>query len=67
MSVPTKCHVCGWRGIVPGGFYTALGDTWSSSGTSEQCRQCGGKGIVWATDATPPAQEGGRQWLNGLE
>lgn len=52
MSVPFKCPVCGGRGIVPGGFYTALSNTWLSNCTSEQCRQCGGRGIIWSTDAT---------------
>lgn len=45
--IPHKCPICNGRGIVPGGFYTATGDTWTSSATSEPCRQCGGNGIIW--------------------
>ena len=44
---PYKCPVCDGRGIVPGGFYISTSDSWTSTGTSETCRQCGGTGIVY--------------------
>lgn len=44
---PHKCPICNGRGIVPGGFYNSTSDTWTSSTTSEPCRQCGGSGIIW--------------------
>jgi hypothetical protein len=41
------CPVCFGKGIVPNGFYTVPGIQWpSNSTTPEQCRSCGGKGIV---------------------
>ena len=46
MIKPFKCPICKGRGIVPGGFYTAVGDTWSSNCITEKCRQCNGLGII---------------------
>ena len=46
---PYRCPVCEGRGIVAMGFYMATGATWGV-GTifgPEQCRSCGGGGIVW--------------------
>ena len=44
---PYKCPVCDGRGIVPVGFYISTSDSWTSTGTSEPCRQCGGVGIIY--------------------
>lgn len=44
---PYKCPVCDGRGIVPVGFYISTSDSWTSTGTSETCRQCGGAGIIY--------------------
>lgn len=42
------CPVCGGKGLVPVGFYTAVGTPYySSTNTSpETCRSCGGKGYI---------------------
>lgn len=42
------CPVCGGKGLVPNGFYTAIGTPYySTTGTSpESCRSCGGKGYI---------------------
>jgi len=44
---PHKCPVCEGSGIVPSGFYLKTGDSWTSNTTSEKCRACDGKGIIW--------------------
>jgi hypothetical protein len=44
---PFKCPVCEGRGIVPGGFYNSLSNTWLAITVSEPCRSCKGEGIVW--------------------
>lgn len=45
---PHQCPVCFGRGLVPNGFYTAVGSSsWlTSCCESEQCRSCEGKGYV---------------------
>jgi len=47
MSVYT-CPVCNGRGLVPNGFYTAIGVQYysSSSTTPEKCKSCNGTGVV---------------------
>lgn len=44
-----RCPVCDGRGIVPNGFYRAVGvNEWvSGSTTPETCRSCGGCGVVF--------------------
>lgn len=46
---PHRCPVCEGKGLVPNGFYLAVGVTeyTTSSMTPETCRSCDGKGIVW--------------------
>ena len=42
------CPICGGKGLVPNGFYTAIGTSYySTTSTSpETCRSCGGKGYI---------------------
>lgn len=42
------CPVCGGKGLVPNGFYIAIGTPYySTTSTSpETCRSCGGKGYI---------------------
>jgi DNA-directed RNA polymerase subunit RPC12/RpoP len=44
-----RCPVCDGKGLVPNGFYAAVGvNYWSSSSTTpETCRACGGTGLVF--------------------
>lgn len=55
------CPVCRGKGLVPVGFYTAVGTPYySSTNTSpETCRSCGGKGYIetYAGDAVTHDQE----------
>ena len=46
------CPVCGGKGLVPNGFYIAVGTSYySSTSTSpETCRSCGGKGYIETYD-----------------
>lgn len=46
------CPVCGGKGLVPTGFYTAVGTPYySTTSTSpETCRSCGGKGYIETFD-----------------
>lgn len=44
---PYKCPICNGTGIVPGGFYFSVNGYCSSTNTSEMCRQCQGRGIIW--------------------
>lgn len=46
------CPVCGGKGLVPVGFYTAIGTPYySTTSTSpETCRSCGGKGYIGTFD-----------------
>ncbi len=44
---PYQCPVCHGTGIVPGGFYDSISKAWTSSIMSEQCRACGGTGVLW--------------------
>ena len=46
------CPVCGGKGLVPTGFYTAIGTPYySTTNTSpETCRSCGGKGYIGTFD-----------------
>jgi hypothetical protein len=45
---PYLCPICNGHGIVPGGFYTAMGPYSTSNTISEICRLCGGNGILWS-------------------
>lgn len=40
------CPVCTGSGIVDQGFYQRTSETWTSSGGTEQCRACNGRGYV---------------------
>ena len=42
------CPVCGGKGLVPNGFYVAVGTSYYSTNStiSETCRSCGGKGYI---------------------
>lgn len=46
------CPVCGGKGLVPNGFYMAVGTSYySTTNTSpETCRSCGGKGYIETYD-----------------
>lgn len=46
------CPVCGGKGLVPNGFYFAVGTPYySTTSTSpETCRSCGGKGYIETYD-----------------
>ena len=48
------CPVCGGKGLVPTGFYTAVGTPYySTTSTSpETCRSCGGKGYIETFDTS---------------
>ena len=41
-----RCPVCNGTGYVDAGFYTQTSGQWSSTGGTEQCRSCCGKGYV---------------------
>ena len=47
---PHCCPVCSGKGLVPNGFYLAVGiDNYSTSSiTPDTCRSCNGEGIVWS-------------------
>lgn len=48
---PYVCPVCNGNGLVPNGFYLQTSGCWSTSSTEpEQCRSCGGTGVVWCED-----------------
>lgn len=40
------CPVCKGSQIVPAGFYTKIGETWTPGMATESCRSCK-NGIVW--------------------
>lgn len=45
-----KCPVCGGRGFVPCGFYssqTYYGSSVTASNSTEVCRSCNGRGIIF--------------------
>ena len=44
---PYKCPVCKGNGIVAGGFYIGTGEYRTSTCSTEQCKICNGKGIIW--------------------
>jgi len=44
--IPHKCPVCNGKGVVPGGFYSSVGDYGSSITT---CRSCV-NGIIWGPE-----------------
>lgn len=43
---PHRCPVCGGRGSVAAGFYSASRDS-TSTNPLEHCRACAGSGILW--------------------
>jgi hypothetical protein len=49
MAIPYKCPICNGTGLVPNGFYRAIGvvDSITNSVGPEQCKSCNGTGIVW--------------------
>lgn len=47
---PYKCPVCDGRGVVPGGFYLSVGQSWTSNRSVETCRSCQGTGLIWGAD-----------------
>lgn len=48
-KIPYKCPVCLGRGFVEKGFYSSTTGQWTTSSTiPEQCRSCGGAGIVFS-------------------
>lgn len=55
MSEVHICPVCGGKGIVPNGFYIAVGTPYYSTTSTapETCRSCGGKGIIIVPDSVP--------------
>jgi len=48
MSEARLCPVCLGKGLVPNGFYNAIGvNSYSTTSTSpERCRSCGGSGYI---------------------
>lgn len=47
-ATAARCPVCNGNGLVPNGFYNMTGNIWTTADASpEQCRSCGGRGIVW--------------------
>ena len=44
--IKQRCPICEGRRTVPAGFYTGF----AASLNPEQCRQCGGTGMVTATE-----------------
>ena len=47
---PYKCPICHGTGIVSGGFYLSTSGYFTSTSTTEMCRQCQGSGIVWGVE-----------------
>jgi hypothetical protein len=59
-AIPYRCPVCGGKGLVPRGFYefNPFLLTTASGYAVENCRSCGGGGILWSyqenlTPSTP--------------
>jgi hypothetical protein len=48
-EAPHRCPVCGGTGLVPNGWYGAIGTRSysTSSVTPEPCQSCNGSGILW--------------------
>ena len=48
---PTRCPICCGKGTVMAGFYDHHSEAWAWGGTvdptPENCKGCGGGGIVW--------------------
>jgi len=48
MTTPYKCPICGGSGKVPFNFYKDRPSTSSTISINyEECRSCGGKGVIW--------------------
>ena len=53
MITQQRCPICEGHGNVTGGFYTMIpGCNGISSSATEQCRNCGGQGIVYVEQET---------------
>lgn len=53
------CPVCGGKGLVPNGFYIAIGTPYYSTTSTapETCRSCGGKGYIETYDGDVVTQD----------
>jgi DnaJ-class molecular chaperone len=51
---PYTCPVCAGRGTVPPGFYGWI--SVASMLTTEKCRSCDGKGLVWTPAGVLPEE-----------
>lgn len=51
---PYLCPVCKGTGNVQGGFYQSTPGHSVWCNTLETCRSCGGTGIVWGYEESPP-------------
>lgn len=60
----TRCPVCEGKGLVPAGFYGAIGvESWSASDiTPAPCRPCAGRGVVWRCHRAEAAEARCRHW-----
>lgn len=48
---PYMCPVCDGKGIVPNGFYLAVGPYWATTSTvPDTCQSCNGTGVVWGAE-----------------
>ena len=59
MSRPYKCPICEGRGLVPNGFYSAIGVDYCvySNVNPEKCRSCNGTGIIWSNNSIKESNE----------
>lgn len=51
-TIQQRCPICEGRRFVPGGFYTGLPII-----NPEPCQQCGGTGMIAATETTTHTRE----------
>jgi DnaJ-class molecular chaperone len=47
---PHTCPVCNGKGLLPCGFYNTQSIGSPSNTADEQCRACGGQGIIWESN-----------------
>lgn len=62
MSFQT-CLACRGVGTLPAGFYTAPEGGYIASTAREQCRSCGGRGVLSKADPAPTPLPGGTTGL----